>query len=122
MTAYNVTEMAGRPVVGACLVGAIVQAGGGLSNVRTSQSSVPWTSPGTHLFETAPEPNHWTPAPVVAHSTSETSPGGTTIPAERHGKQRHCFVAPRLQPPSEAARVSQRSTFTPSERLEFEVP
>src|SRR4029453_16705701 len=27
--AYNVTEIAGRPVVGACLVGAIVEAGGG---------------------------------------------------------------------------------------------
>jgi hypothetical protein len=35
VNAYNAKQMTGRPVVGACLVGAIVQAGGGLSQVRT---------------------------------------------------------------------------------------
>ncbi|HEX6757579.1 MAG TPA: hypothetical protein VF086_04070 [Propionibacteriaceae bacterium] len=65
VTAYNVNEMAGRPVVGACLVGAIVQAGGGLSKVRTQAVQRALDLTWNTLFETAPEPNHWTPAPVV---------------------------------------------------------
>jgi hypothetical protein len=65
VTAYNVTEMAGRPVVGACLVGAIVQAGGGLSKVRTQAVQRALDLTWNTLYETAAEPNHWTPAPVV---------------------------------------------------------
>lgn len=34
VNAYNVKEMAGHPVVAACLVGAIVEAGGGLPHLR----------------------------------------------------------------------------------------
>jgi hypothetical protein len=65
VTAYNVNEMAGRPVVGACLVGAIVEAGGGLSNVRTQPVQRAIDLTWYTLFETAPRPNHWTPAPQV---------------------------------------------------------
>jgi hypothetical protein len=65
VTAYNVTEMAGRPVVGACLVGAIVEAGGGLSNVRTQPVQRAIDLTWYTLFEAAPRPNHWTPAPEV---------------------------------------------------------
>jgi hypothetical protein len=65
VTAYNVSEMAGRPVVGACLVGAIVQAGGGLSKVRTQAVQRALDLTWDTLYETAPEPNHWTPASVV---------------------------------------------------------
>jgi hypothetical protein len=65
VTAYNVNEMAGRPVVGACLVGAIVEAGGGLSNVRTQPVQRAIDLTWYTLFETAPRPNHRTPAPEV---------------------------------------------------------
>lgn len=65
VTAYNVNEMAGRPVVGACLVGAIVQAGGGLSKVQTQAVQRALDLTWNTLYATAAEPNHWTPAPVV---------------------------------------------------------
>jgi len=35
VNAYNAKQMMGHPVVGACLVGAIIHAGGGLPQVRT---------------------------------------------------------------------------------------
>lgn len=35
VNAYNAKQMAGHPVVGACLVGAIIHAGGGLPQLRT---------------------------------------------------------------------------------------
>ena len=65
VTAYNVNELADHSVVGACLAGAIVEAGGGLSNVRTSQCSAPSTSRGTHCSRPAPRASHRTPAPAV---------------------------------------------------------
>jgi hypothetical protein len=65
VTAYNVNEMAGRPVIGACLVGAIVQAGGGLSKVRTQPVQRALDITWHTLFETTPQPNHWTPAPAI---------------------------------------------------------
>jgi hypothetical protein len=65
VTAYNVDEMADRPVVGACLVGAIVEAGGGLSKVRTQPVQRAIDLTWYTLFNTAPAPNHWTPAPEV---------------------------------------------------------
>jgi hypothetical protein len=65
VTAYNVSEMSGHPVVGACLVGAIVEAGGGLSNVRTQPVQRAIDLTWYTLFEAGPRPNHWTPAPEV---------------------------------------------------------
>jgi hypothetical protein len=65
VTAYNVNEMADRPVVGACLIGAIVEAGGGLSNVRTQPVQRAIDLTWYTLFNIAPAPNHWTPAPEV---------------------------------------------------------
>jgi hypothetical protein len=65
VTAHNVNRMAGRPVVGACLVGAIVQAGGGLSNLRSQavQRAVDLT---WHTLQEIPvQANHWTSAPEV---------------------------------------------------------
>ena len=93
VTAYNVNEMAGRPVVGACLVGAIVQAGGGLSKVRTQAVQRALTSPGTH--SSRPRPNRTIGRLLLwfAHSMYETSHGGTTILAEPHPKQWHSFAA-----------------------------
>jgi hypothetical protein len=65
VTAYNVNEMAGRAVVGACLVGAIVEAGGGLPNVRTQPVQRALDLTWHTLFQTAPRSNHRTPAPGV---------------------------------------------------------
>jgi hypothetical protein len=65
VSASNVNEMAGRPVVGACLVGAIVEAGGGLSNVRTQPVQRAIDLTWYTLFGAAPRSNHWTPAPDV---------------------------------------------------------
>lgn len=65
VTAYNVNELADHSVVGACLVGAIVEAGGGLSNVRTQPVQRALDLTWNTLFETAPRANHRTPAPAV---------------------------------------------------------
>ena len=65
VTASNVEKMAGHPVIGACLVGAIVEAGGGLSSVRTQPVQRAIDLAWYTLFNTAPAPNHWTPAPQV---------------------------------------------------------
>jgi hypothetical protein len=65
VTAHNVDRMAGRPVVGACLVGGIVEAGGGLSNVRSQavQRAVDLTWHTLHEIQVPA--NHWTSAPEV---------------------------------------------------------
>jgi hypothetical protein len=65
VTAHNLTEMTGRPVVGACLVGAVVQAGGGLNQVRSQEVQrsldVTWHT----LFDSDTELSRWTPAPLI---------------------------------------------------------
>ena len=65
VTAYNVNELADHSVVGACLIGAIVEAGGGLSNVRTQPVQRALDLTWNTLFETVPRANHRTPAPAV---------------------------------------------------------
>jgi len=65
VNAYNVKEMKGRPVVGACLVGAVIQAGGGLPQVRSQvvqrALDVTWHT----LCNTPPELVRRTPAPEI---------------------------------------------------------
>ncbi len=110
-TAYNVNEMAGRPVVGACLVGAIVQGGGGLSKVQTQAVQRALDLTWDTLFETAPEPNHWTPAPVIRaqHIRDLTrwndNPRRTAPQAE--ALLRRSAAAAR----TEAAHLSRRSSY-----------
>jgi hypothetical protein len=65
VTAHNAHQMTGRPVVGACLVGAVVQAGGGMPNVRTQAVQRALDLTWNVLFEVPSQPNHWTPAPEV---------------------------------------------------------
>jgi hypothetical protein len=65
VTAYNVTDMAGRPVVAACLVGAVVEAGGGLSEVRTSGVQRALDLTWHTLFSNQAEPIRWNPAPQI---------------------------------------------------------
>ena len=65
VTAHNVNRMAGRPVVGACLVGAIVQAGGGLSNVRSQAVQRAVDLAWHTLHEIQVQANHWTSPPEV---------------------------------------------------------
>jgi len=61
--AYNAKQLTGHPVVAACLVGAIVQAGGGLPHVRTQvvqrALDVTWHT----LAKTPPALVRRTPAP-----------------------------------------------------------
>jgi len=65
VNAYNVKEMKGRPAVGACLVGAVIQAGGGLSQVRSQivqrALDVTWHT----LCNSPPELVRRTPAPEI---------------------------------------------------------
>ena len=65
VNAYNVKEMKGRPVVGACLVGAVIQAGGGLPQVRSQvvqrALDVTWHT----LWNTSPDLVRSTPAPEI---------------------------------------------------------
>jgi hypothetical protein len=65
VNAYNLEEMKGRPVVGTCLVGAIIQAGGGLPQKRSQvvqrALDVTWHT----LCNTPPELVRRTPAPEI---------------------------------------------------------
>jgi hypothetical protein len=109
VTAHNVHRLAGRPVVGACLVGAIVEAGGGLSNVRSQavQRAVDLT--WRTLFEIPVQANHWTAAPEVRmHEVRDLTrwndhPSRTAPQAETLLRRSAAAAS------SEAARVSQLS-------------
>jgi hypothetical protein len=63
VNAYNAKQLTGHPVVAACLVGAIVQAGGGLPHIRTQPVQraldVTWHT----LAKTPPALVRRTPAP-----------------------------------------------------------
>jgi hypothetical protein len=65
VNAHNVKDVKARPVVGACLVGAIIQAGGGLPQVRSQvvqrALDVTWHT----LCNTPPELVSRTPAPEM---------------------------------------------------------
>jgi hypothetical protein len=63
VTAYNVNRMKDRPVVGACLVGAVVQAGGGVGQVRTQPVQRALDLTWHTLYASAAEPIRWNPAP-----------------------------------------------------------
>ena len=65
VTAHNVGEMTGRPVVGACLVGAVVHAGGGMAQVRTQAVQRALDLTWHTLFDSGAELNRWTAAPAV---------------------------------------------------------
>ena len=65
VNAYNAKQMRGHPVVEACVVGAIVAAGGGLPQIRTQvvQRTIDLT--WSTLFKTPSELFRRIPAPVV---------------------------------------------------------
>ena len=63
VNAYNAKQMMGHPVVAACLVGAIVQAGGGLPHVRTQPIQRALDLTWHTLFNTSPELVRRIPAP-----------------------------------------------------------
>ncbi len=65
VNAYNAKQMRGHPVVEACVVGAIVTAGGGLSQLRTQvvQRTIDLT--WNTLFKAPSELNRRAPAPVI---------------------------------------------------------
>jgi hypothetical protein len=63
--ALSAHRMAGRPVVGACLVGAVVQAGGGLPAVRTQPVQRALELVWHTLYRDPDEPVRWCPAPPV---------------------------------------------------------
>jgi hypothetical protein len=65
VNAYSAKQMTGRPLVGACLVGAIVQAGGGLPQVRAQPVQRALDLTWHTLFKTPPELVRRTPAPEV---------------------------------------------------------
>jgi hypothetical protein len=89
VNAYNVKQMQGHPVLGACLVGAIVQAGGGLPQVRTQVVQRALDLTWHTLFNTRPELVRRTPAPAVReHRVQDLTrwndhPGRTADQAER---------------------------------------
>jgi hypothetical protein len=65
VNASNAKQMTGHPIVGACLVGAIVQAGGGLPQVRTQLVQRALDLTWHTLFKTPSELVHRTPAPEM---------------------------------------------------------
>ena len=88
VNAYNAKQLAGHPVVAACLVGAIVQAGGGLPHIRTQPVQraldVTWHT----LAKTPPALVRRTPAPETRlHNVQDLTrwndhPGRTAGQAE----------------------------------------
>jgi hypothetical protein len=109
VTAHNVKEMAGREVVGACLVGAIVEAGGGLSRVRTQPVQraldVAWHT----LFEAAPRSNHWTPAPEVRRERVRDLTRWNDYPRRTAAQAEALLRRSAAAAESEAADVSRRT-------------
>jgi hypothetical protein len=89
VNAYNVKQMQGHPVVGACLVGAVLQAGGGLPHVRTQVVQRALDLTWHTLFNTRPELVRRTPAPAVREYRVQDLtrwndyPGRTADQAER---------------------------------------
>jgi hypothetical protein len=109
MTAHNVNGMAGRPVIGACLVGAIVQAGGGLSNVRSQavQRAVDLTWHTLHEIQL--QANHWTSAPEVRMNRVRDLTRWNDHPNRTAPQAEALLRRTAAAASSEAARVSQRS-------------
>jgi hypothetical protein len=97
VTAYNVHQMTDRPVA-ACLVGAVAQAGGGMSNIRTQAVQRALDFTWHTLFEIPAQANHWTPALRFARTMCVTSLVGTTTRAGPRHKQRHFCAVARLRP------------------------
>jgi hypothetical protein len=65
VSALTAHRMAGRPVVGACLVGAVVQAGGGLPAARSQPVQRALELVWHTLYRGPDEPVRWCPAPSV---------------------------------------------------------
>jgi hypothetical protein len=65
VTAHNLGDLVGRPVTGACLVGAVVAAGGGPSSVRSQLVQRTLDLTWHALREDAHAPVRWCPAPAV---------------------------------------------------------
>src|SRR5687768_2611332 len=109
VTAHNVARLAGRPVVGACLVGAIVQAGGGLSNVRSQavQRAVDLTWHTLHEIQV--RANHWTAAPEIRMDRVRDLTRWNDHPSRTAPQAEALLRRTAAAASSEAARVSQRS-------------
>jgi hypothetical protein len=109
VTAHNVDRMAGRPVVGACLVGAIVQAGGGLPNVRSQavQRAVDLT--WHTLQEIQIRANHWTSAPEIRMDRVRELTRWNDHPSRTAPQAEALLRRTAVAASSEAARVTQRS-------------
>jgi len=65
LTAYDVRTAVGRPVTGACLVGAVVEAAGGPATVRTQLVQRTLDLLWHALHEKPDEPVRWCPGPRV---------------------------------------------------------
>jgi hypothetical protein len=109
VTAHSVDRMAGRPVVAACLVGAIVQAGGGLSNVRSQpvQRAVDLTWHTLHEIHV--RANHWTAAPEIRMDRVRDLTRWNDHPSRTAPQAEALLRRTAAAASSEAARVSQRS-------------
>ena len=109
VTAHNVDRLAGRPVVGACLVGAIVQAGGGLSNVRSQavQRAVDLTWHTLHGIQL--RENHWTAAPEIRMDRVRDLTRWNDHPTRTAPQAEALLRRTAAAATSEAARVSQGS-------------
>jgi hypothetical protein len=65
LTAHDLHALEGRPVTGACLVGAVVHAAGGPPSVRSQLVQRALDLTWHTLHEEAHRPVHWCPAPPV---------------------------------------------------------
>jgi hypothetical protein len=88
VNAYNAKQMTGHPVVAACLVGAVVQAGGGMPYVRTQPVQRALDLTWHTLFKTSPDLIRRIPAPEArVHHVQDLTrwndhPGRTAAQAE----------------------------------------
>jgi hypothetical protein len=110
VTASNAKEMAGREVVGACLVGAIVEAGGGLSQVRAQPVQRALDITWLTLFQAVPRLNHWTPAPEVRKERVRDLTRWNDQPSRTAHQAEALLRRSATAAESEAADISRRTT------------
>jgi hypothetical protein len=110
VTAYNVSRMKDRPVVGACLVGAVVHSGGGVTSVRTQGVQRALDLTWHTLFEKPAEPIRWNPAPQIRMLHVQQLTRWNDHPGRTASQVEALLQSSAIAAKSEAARYADAST------------
>ena len=105
-TAHDLGRMAGRPVVGACLVGAEVQAGGGVGSA-TSQLVARSLDLTWHTLRDASGAVEWCPSPPVRQARVRDLTRWNDTPGRQAGQVTALLAATARTASAEACRVRE---------------